>query len=504
MSISVGASMSVRRRRAALAVLCLVVFLGVVENTILNVALPSIRADVGASTEQLQWITDAYVLVFAGFVLVAANLADRFGRKGALLFGLAVVAVFSVVAAFAVSPAQLIALRALLGLGAAFIFPVSLSILVNVFTDPLERGRAIAIWGAMAGISAAAGPILGGLLLEAFSWGAIFWVNVVIVGIILLGARVLPTSKDPQPRRLDIPGAVLSVVMLSLLTWSIIQGQHGWLEPSVLLGFAGATVLLVAFVVVERRQVAPMLDLGVFRIPQFTVSSIAVTVAFLVLNGTLFVVTMYLQSVQQLSPLQAGLCMLPGGAAMITVAQLSARGTERFGPRVVITVGFLTSALGLLLLSWLRPSSAVAAVIAAITVFYAGIQFISGPAATVIMNTVPKERAGTGSSINNLTRQLGTALGIAVFGSVLGTTYARRVSDVAESVGLGSAETATVRQNVGAAIDFAQHTGDAVLRAGAQESFAAGMEHTMMIGLVAFVATAVTTTIALRNRKEHR
>lgn len=196
--------------------------------------------------------------------------------------------------------------------------------------------------------------------------------------------------------------------MFSLLTWSIIQGQHDWRQLSVVLGFAGAAALLVAFVVVERRRTAPMLDLDVFRIPQFTVPAIAVTVAFLVLNGTLFVVTMYLQSVQQLSPLQAGLCMLPGGAAMITVAQLSARATERFGPGVVIAVGFLISALGLLLLARLTADEALAVVIAAVTVFYAGIQFISGPAATAIMNAVPKERAATGSSINNLTRQLAT------------------------------------------------------------------------------------------------
>ncbi|WUH98396.1 MFS transporter [Spirillospora sp. NBC_00431] len=504
MPTPVAASLSVRRRRAALVVLCLVVVLGIAENTILNVALPSIRTDLGASTQQLQWITDAYVLVFAGFVLVAANLADRFGRKGMLLCGLAVVGVFSIVAAFAVSPGQLIALRALLGLGAAFIFPVSLSILVNVFTDPVERGRAIATWGATVGVSAAAGPIIGGLLLRAFSWSAIFWVNVVVVGLLLLGATVLPTSRDPQPRPLDIPGAVLSVALLSLLTWSIIQGQHDWTEPSVLMGFAGAAILLAAFVGVERRQATPMLELDVFRNPRFTVPAVAVTVAFLVLNGTLFVVTMYLQSVLRFSPLQAGLCMVPGGVAMVMVARFSAHATERFGPRVVITAGFLVSALGLLLLAGLHPESAVAAVVAAITVFYAGIQFISGPAATTIMNSVPKERAGTGSSINNLTRQLGTALGIAVFGSVLSGTYATRVRDVAESAGLSAPETAKAEHNVGAAMDLAQRTGNATLRTGVQESFTAGMAHAMVIGLAVFVAAAIATAIALRRREDHQ
>lgn len=247
-----------------------------------------------------------------------------------------------------------------------------------------------------------------------------------------------------------------------------------------------------------------MLDLDAFRIPQFTVSAVAVTVAFLVLNGTLFVVTMYLQSVQQLSPVQAGMCLIPGGAAMIAVAQLGARATERFGPRVVITVGFVSSALGLLMLARLHENSALAVVITAITVFYAGIQFISTPATTAMMNSVPKERAATGSAINNLTRQFGTALGIAVFGSVLSSAYPTRVSDVADSIGLGAADTTTAKQNVGAAIDLAHSTGDAALRAGVQESFSAGMEQTMLVGFTAFVAAAVATTVALRRRKEHR
>lgn len=490
-------SLSRARQSAVLAVLCLCVFLGIVENTILNVALPSLRADLGASTGELQWITDAYVLVFAGFVLVAATVADRVGRKGALLTGLGVIGVFSVLAAFATTPGQLVACRAVLGLGAAFVFPTSLSILVNVFTDPVRRGRAIAVWGGVVGVSAAAGPILGGLLLQVFPWGSVFLVNVVIVAFVLAGAVVLPTSRDPVPRRLDVPGSALSIVTLTVLVWSIIQGQHGWSEPAVLVGFAVSAVLLTAFVLVERRVADPVLDLALFRNARFSVSALAVTVAFFVLNGTLFAVTMYLQSVRELTPLQAGLCMLPGGLVMIAVSQWGARMVERFGVKVVVTSGFLVCTAGLLLISGLATDSGAADAVVAIAVFYAGLQLISAPAATAIMNEVPKEKAGAGSAVNNLTRQLGTALGIAVLGSVLSTVYQGRLGEYAQGTGLSSATVSTALENIGAAVGVARQAGDAGLLGAAKDAFTASMSWTSLIGAALFVVAAAATALAL-------
>jgi EmrB/QacA subfamily drug resistance transporter len=490
-------SLSRARQSAVLAVLCLCVFLGIVENTIRGVALPSLRADLGASTSELQWITDAYVVVFAGFVLVAADLADRVGRKGVLLAGLCVIGVFSVIAAFASAPSQLIACRAVLGLGAACVFPSSLSILVNVFTDPVRRGRAIAMWGAVAGAAAAAGPILGGLLLQVFPWGSVFLVNVVIVALVLAGAGLLPTSRDPAPRRVDVPGSALSIVALTVLVWSIIQGQHDWSHPAVLVGFAASAMLLAAFVVVEKRVAEPVLDLAVFGNARFSVSAFAVTVAFFVLNGTLFVVTMYLQSVRELTPLQAGLCMMPGGLVMIAVSQWGARLVERFGVKVVVTSGFVVCTVGLLLISRLAADSGTGAVVVAIAVFFAGLQFISAPVATAIMNEVPDEKAGVGSAVNNLTRQLGTALGIAVLGSLLSTVYRDRVGDYAQEVGLPSPTTTAALENVGAGVGIAHRSGDAGLLAVAKDAFTAGMTWTSLTGAVLFVVAAVATALTL-------
>jgi EmrB/QacA subfamily drug resistance transporter len=485
------------RRSAALAVLCLCVFLGIVENTILNVAVPSLRADLGASTGQLQWITDAYVLVFAGFVLVAATVADRVGRKGALLTGLGIIGVFSVLAAFATTPGQLVAYRAVLGLGAAFVFPTSLSILVNIFTDPVLRGRAIAVWGAVAGASAAAGPILGGLLLQVFPWGSIFLVNVVIVALIMAGAVVLPTSRDPAPRRVDVPGSALSILTLTVLVWSIIQGQHSWTDGAVLVGFALSAVLLTAFVMVEKRVTDPMLDLDLFGNAGFCVPALAVTAAFFVLNGTLFAMTMYLQSVRELTPLQAGLCMLPGGLAMMAVSRWCARLTERIGARLAVAGGFATCTAGLLLISRLASESGTADAVAAVTVFYAGLQLISAPAATAIMNEVPKEKAGAGSAVNNLTRQLGAAFGIAVLGSMLSTVYRGRLGDYAHGAGLPSPTVSTAMENVGAAVGIAHDSSDAGLLTAAKEAFTAGLSWVSLTGATLFVVAAVATALAL-------
>lgn len=481
--------------------LCLCVFLGIVENTILNVALPSLRADLGASTGELQWITDAYVLVFAGFVLVAATVADRVGRKGALLAGLGVIGVFSMLAAFATTAGQLVACRAVLGLGAALVFPTSLSILVNVFTDPVRRGRAIAVWGAVAGVSAAAGPILGGLLLQVFPWGSIFLANVVIVALVLAGAVVLPKSRDPAPRRVDVAGSVLSIVTLTVLVWSIIQGQHDWSAPAVLVGFALSAVLLTAFVLVERRVAAPVLDLALFRNTRFSVPAFAVMIAFFVLNGMLFAVTMYLQSVRELTPLQAGLCMLPGGLVMIAVSRLGARLVERLGTKLVVTSGFLLCTAGLLLISGLAAGSATVQAIVAVAVFYAGLQLISAPAATAIMNEVPKEKAGAGSAVNNLTRQLGTALGIAVLGSVLSTVYRGQLGEYAQGAGLPAPITTAALENVGAAVGLAHGSSDAGLLAAAKDAFTAGMSLASLTGAALLVVAAVATAATLPGKR---
>lgn len=413
-------SLTARRRRWILAALCLSVLLTVMENTILNVALPSIRRDLGASTAELQWITDAYILVYAGLLMVGGSLGDRFGRKGVLSLGLAIIGSLSIVAMFAQSAAHLIALRAAIGIGAALVTPATLSILVNVFTEPVARGRAIAAWGTTAGIAAAAGPLLGGWLVSHFGWPAVFGVNTAIVALALLAGRILPTSRDPISRPIDTAGSILSVAALVVLVAAIVEAPNGWTRPGVLAGFALAAVLLLALIAVERRAAAPMLDLALFRDPCFTAATLALTLCFAVLNGTVFVATLYLQSVLGLSPLAAGAHFVPGALAMMIAAQVAARLAERFRPERVVLAGLAISSSGLILLAAnATPSSGI--VISAIAIFYIGVQLVSVPATGLVMSAVPRERAGVGSAVNSLSRLVGVGLGIAIFGSLAGT-----------------------------------------------------------------------------------
>jgi EmrB/QacA subfamily drug resistance transporter len=419
-----------RRRWLTLAVLCLSLIVIIVDNSILNVALPTLsrpasQGGLGAADSDLQWIVDSYVLVFAGLLLTAGSLGDRFGRYRALAFGLAVFGLGSGVAAFAPSSGALIASRAVMGVGGAFIMPATLSIITNVFTDPRERGRAIGVWAGVAGLGLAIGPVTGGALLEHFWWGSVLLVNVPIVAIALVGGfRLVPDSRDPAAPRVDVPGALLSIAGLATVLWGLIEGPtRGWTSPAVLGAFTVGLALVAGFLWWEQHTDQPMLDIGFFRNPRFSAASLAITLTFMALMGVIFGLTQYLQSVLGFSPLKAGALLLPMSAVMLVLAPMSARLVERVGSKLVLGTGLLVVALALALQTTLDTGSSTLHVVLVTIVLATGMANVMAPATESIMGSLPRAKAGVGSAVNDTTRQMGGAIGVALIGSLLASVY---------------------------------------------------------------------------------
>jgi EmrB/QacA subfamily drug resistance transporter len=418
-----------RRRWWTLAVLCLALIVVSLDNTILNVALPTLQKDLNASASQLQWIVDAYMLVFAGLLLTTGSLADRFGRRLGLLVGLVIFAGGSAASAFAGSSSALIASRSVMGLGGALIMPATLSLLTNVFRDPKERAKAIAAWSGAAGLAVAVGPVAGGALLRHFSWGSVFLVNLPIVALVLASVFFLvPESRDPKQSRLDPFGAVLSTAGLSAVVWAIIEGpSRGWADTRVLqLGGVGL-VLLGAFVAWERIAPSPMLDLALFRNRRFSAASLSITGVFFALMGTIFFLTQYLQDVLHYSALAAGVRVVPVSIGMIAGAGAATKLTDRMGTKLAVTAGLTTVAAGLGILSFASVDSGYGLVAAALSVIGLGMGLAMAPATDSIMGAVPADRASVGSAVNDTTRMVGGTLGVAVLGSILSSGYRARV-----------------------------------------------------------------------------
>ncbi len=419
-----------RRRWLTLAVLCFSLVVIVVDNSILNVALPTLsrpvaRGGLGAVDSDLQWIVDAYILVFAGLLLTAGSLGDRFGRYRALAFGLVVFGTGSALAAFSGSSSALIAARAVMGVGGAFIMPATLSIITNVFTDPREHGRAIGVWAGVSALGLAIGPVTGGLLLEHFWWGSVLLVNVPIVILALVGGWLfVPDSRDPAAPRIDVPGALLSMAGLAAVLWGLIEAPtEGWTSTGVLAAFAAGFGLLVVFVFWESWTDQPMLDIGFFRNPRFSVASAAITLTFMSLMGVIFVLTQYLQTVLGYSPLKAGAILIPMSLVLLVLAPTSARIVERVGTKAVLGTGLLLVSTALALQTTFEVSSSTVHVIAVTMVLAAGMANVMAPATESIMGSLPRAKAGVGSAVNDTTRQMGGALGVALLGSLLASVY---------------------------------------------------------------------------------
>jgi EmrB/QacA subfamily drug resistance transporter len=483
------------RRWAALSVLCVSLLAIVIDNTIVNVALPTLVRDLKADVAELQWVVDAYTLVFAGLLLVAGALGDRFGRRRMLLGGLVVFGLASGGAAYAGGVDGLIIARAVMGAGAAFIMPATLSLLISVFTDTRERTTAIGIWAATAGLGVALGPVVGGFLLDHFWWGSIFIVNVPLTAIAAVaGLRLLPESRDPVARRVDWTGAALSGIGLVAFVWAVIEApSKGWTSPAVLAAGALAAVALVAFAGWQRRVEEPLLDVRLFKNPRFTAASTTVMVLFFALFGFLFLATQYLQFVLGYSPSAAGVRVLPYAGAMIVFAPLSSWLVGLAGTKRVATTGMLLFATGLAIAATITTGTGYARLAVALLLMGAGMGLAGAPATESIMGSLPPERANIGSAVNDTTRELGGALGVAIVGSIMSSLYASRLSD-ALPAGVPAPVAGAARASLGAGVQVGGRLGAEIAQA-SREAFVHAMSRA---SIVAALVAALGAFIAWR------
>jgi EmrB/QacA subfamily drug resistance transporter len=443
-----------QRKGLILGALLLAAFAINLDTTIVNVALPTMVRELHASNSQLQWIVDAYNLVFAALLLASGSLSDRVGRKGMLLAGLGVFGTASLVGGFMTTPGQLIVARCFMGLGAAMIFPATLSLISNVFVERGERARAIGLWGATAGAAIALGPIVGGWLLESFSWAAIFFVMApVAAAAAVYVAVVVPTSRDQSAPRTDGPGFALSTAAMALLIFTIIEApDHGWASVRTLAGFGIAAALLAAFIGWERRADHPMLDVSLFRNPRFTAASGSVTVAFFALFGFIFLITQYFQFFKGYSPLSAGVHLLPVATAVGVASVVGTKLAVRIGTKQVVAGGLLMVTAFYAWVATSSASTAYATIAAQMVLFGTGMGFTSAPATEAIMGVVPTAKAGVGSAVNDATRLLGGTLGVAIIGSVYASLFASKLTSSLPSA-LPAHLASTAHSSVGAALE---------------------------------------------------
>ncbi|WP_435057527.1 MFS transporter [Streptomyces sp. bgisy060] len=490
-----------RRRWVVLGVLMLSLLIVVLDNSILNVAVKTIAVPaptgIGATQSELEWAINSYTLVFAGLLFTSGLLGDRLGRKRVLLFGITVFGIGSALAAFSGSPGELIAYRAVMGLGAAFVMPATLAVLMNVFERD-EQPRAIGIWAGSVGLAIAIGPITGGVLLEHFWWGSIFLVNVPVVLLALvLMAWLVPDSRDPNPGRIDLPGVLLSVVGLVLLVYGIIRGGElaELTDVTVLAPALGGLAVLVLFVLHERRSDHPAIDMGYFKKPAFSAAVAAIALVFFALMGVTFFSAFYLQSVRGYSALESGLLILPLAVAQMVFAPRARLVVERFGARAVCTGGMLLVALGLAAFALFDETTPVWVLEVVFFVQGAGMAHIMPPVTVAVMQTLPREKAGSGSALNNTFRQVGGALGVAVLGSVLSSAYRGGIEG--HLGGVPEALRDTAGESIEATLAVAQQLGPAGedLIAPAYTAFLDAMHITAIasatIGLVGAVVVAV-------------
>ena len=452
-----------RRRWRILAILCLSIFLVVVDNLIVNVAIPTLARELGATTSGLQWIVDSYALVFAGLLLACGGLGDRFGRLRMMQIGMLLFGIFSAWAAFSNSTGELITARGLMGVGAALVFPGTLAVVIDVFRDPTERAKAIGVWSAVSGAAVAFGPVTGGFLLEHFWWGSVFLINIPIVIIaLLLQWRFVPESRDPNAERLDVPGFLLSITFVSLLVYTIIEAPHrGWASTASVLGFVVTAVLATAFVLRERATAHPLLDVKVFRDMRVTAATSSIFIAFFSLFGFTFLITQYFQFVRGYDPLASGLHTLPFAFGAGITAPIAARLALKFGPRRVIPVGLLCMGIAQIWASRFEVDTTYfGTVVASMVLMAMGLSLVTSPASESVMGSLPRDMAGVGSAINDTGREVGGTLGVAIIGSIFATTYGPRIVELLTPLQLPKAAVSAAEESVGAAFAVAEKVGD--------------------------------------------
>ncbi len=494
-----------RRRLIVLAVMCVALTVVVGMLVSLAVALPAVARDLAATEAQLQWVMNAYGVVFAGLLLPGGAIGDRYGRKGVLIGGLLVFGAASAAVLWVDSVGALIALRALAGVGAALVVPMTLSIITNIF-PPEERGQAVGVWSGVFAGGGLLGVLIAGGLLESYSWRSLFVFNIVLVVVALAGTAVFtPTSRDPHATPLDLPGTVLSVAGVTGLVFAIVEGpERGWDDALVVAGFAIAAVGLAAFTWWELRTDRPLLDMRIFRLRGVSGGSLIITVESVAAFGIFFLLLQYLQEILDYSPFVAGLGLMPLAIAMIIFSPGAPRLAHRFGMRPIIGLGVVLIAGGLAVMSMLDAESGFGPVLVGSVLVGAGVAFAATPATDVIVTALPPAKQGVASALNDITRELGAVLGIAILGSVHNTVYRDDAGQAAQ--GLPAAAADATRDSLAAALQVAARIGGepgAQLAQAARDAFAAGMSTALLAG-VAVVIVGGTAAVLLLPRRGPR
>ncbi|XVQ07606.1 DHA2 family efflux MFS transporter permease subunit [Spirillospora sp. CA-255316] len=490
------------RRLVVLAVMCVALTAVVGMLVSLAVALPGLARDLGATEAQLQWVMNAYGVAFAGLLLPCGALGDRYGRKGALLAGLAIFAAATLAALWVDGTGALIAWRVLAGVGAALIMPMTLSIITNVF-PPEERGRAIGVWSGVFGGGGLIGILVAGGLLEAFSWRSLFVFNAALAVVAVVATTVIvPSSRDPHASPLDVPGAVLSVVGVAALVFAIVEGpERGWSDPLVVAGFAASATGLAAFVWWESRTARPLLDMRIFRSPGVSAGSLVIVIESLAAFGVFFLLLQYLQEILGYSAFRAGLGLLPLAATMIIFSPSAPRLGHRFGLAPVIGAGMALIAGGLGVLSLIDAGSGFWPVLAGGALMGAGVAYAATPATDAILAALPAAKQGVASALNDITRELGAVLGIAILGSVFNSSYRADAGEAARALPAPAAE--VVRDSLAGAQKVAAQIGGepgARLADAARDAFAMGMSNALLAGVAVVVIGGIAAVLILPGR----
>jgi EmrB/QacA subfamily drug resistance transporter len=483
-----------QRRWWTLSVLCLSLLIVFVGNSSLNVTLPTLSRDLHATESQLQWIVAIYSLVFAGLLFSTGAIGDRFGRKGALQFGLLLFLFGAGLASLSTAMWQLIACRAVMGAAGAFIMPSTLSIIINVF-EPHERPKAIAIWASITGASGGLGPVASGLLLGHFWYGSVFLINVPIIVLALVSGHFLvPKSRDPQQASFDPGGSVLSIIGIVALVYGLIEApSHGWASASTLGAFAVAVVVLGIFVAWELRVAEPMVDMHYFRNPAFSTGTGGMILVFASMYGVMFLITQYFQLVLNYSALSAALRLMPIALIMLVVAPMTPRLCVRFGAHRVVTFGMLCIGTAFLMFTLLTTHTPYALVVVCVIPLTAGIALSMSPMTASIMGAVPPRRAGAGSAMNDASRELGAALGVAILGSVAASRYSSQIGHLVTK--LSPHNRTTARTSIAGALQVAgklHGAANTALTNGAHTSFVGGLHLAVLVGsALSFVAAGI-------------
>ncbi|MGG4343458.1 MFS transporter [Paenibacillus lautus] len=480
---------------------CLVLSLLIIsfDVTVLNVALPTLSKELDAGTNELQWIMDSYLLVFSVLLLPAGSLGDRFGRKKMLFIGLIIFAITSLVAGFARTTDVLIVARAFMGVGGAIIMPLTFSILPTVFT-PQEARKASAIWSASSGVGLLVGPLLGGFLIEKFSWGSIFFINVPIIAVVLIaGYFLIPESKNEKAHRIDWLSMLLSCIGLGSLVYGIIESSRlGWGSLQVILTLCAGTLFIALFIVRQKFAKEPMVNLSLFKHPLFTWATLAVCVIMFVLNGLLFFLTQYLQFTLDSNAYETGLRLIPFMAGMIVASLFSVRVASKLGTKWAIATGLLIMGIGLFLLSTIDVQDSYGFVAIYLVIQGVGFGLALSPCMSAVMESLPRTEVGIGSAVNNTLRQVSSALGVAVLGTLISIKYQNGINKVISDV--PSQYVDYITNSIGTATKAA-YTMDESIRssilARINVAYIDGMDYTLKISSALLILCAVLIVVVL-------